>query len=153
MQYEEGTIGRIFVLRLEEGDRLPETVETFAREHGIRAATVLYLGGAADGSKLVVGPEENRGEAIVPIVHRLKGIQEVMGVGTLFPNESGDPILHLHAATGREGDATVGCTRAGVAVWLVGEVVLFEIAGSSGQRRTIPGTPLELLELAGSQQA
>lgn len=151
MQYEEGTIGRIFVLRLEEGDRLPESIETFARDHGIRAATVLYLGGAADGSKLVVGPEENRGDAIVPIVHRLQGTQEVLGVGTLFPNESSEPILHLHAATGREGGATVGCTRAGVAVWLVGEVVILEIADTSGQRKAIQGTPLELLELSDSK--
>ena len=151
MQYEEGTIGRIFVLRLEEGDRLPQSIETFAQEHGVRAAAVFYLGGAADGSKLVVGPEANRGDTIVPIIHKLQGTQEVMGVGTLFPNESGEPILHLHAATGREGKATVGCTRAGVEVWLVGEVIILEIAGSSGERKAIPGSPLELLELGDSK--
>lgn len=147
MQYQQGTIGRIFILRLEAGDRLPETIESFAQEHNIHSATVLYLGGAADGSRLVVGPEPNRGETIVPMVHILQGIQEVMGVGTLFPNESGDPILHLHAASGREGGATVGCTRAGVEVWLVGEVVILEIAGVAAQRKKTPAGHLELLEL------
>ena len=103
MQYGVGTLGRIFVLRLEEGERLPDVIEAFAREQGLREALVFYLGGAQDGSRLVVGPEENRGDAIVPMVHILKGIQEVVGVGTLFPNDAGAPILHLHAATGREG--------------------------------------------------
>ena len=44
----------------------------------------------------------------------------------------------MHAAAGREGRATVGCTRAGVDVWLVGEVVLLEILGAErpGGRKT-----------------
>ncbi|OGP72114.1 MAG: DNA-binding protein [Deltaproteobacteria bacterium RBG_13_58_19] len=147
MQYGVGTLGRIFVLRLEEGERLPDVIEAFAREQGLREALVFYLGGAQDGSRLVVGPEENRGDAIVPMVHILKGIQEVVGVGTLFPNDAGAPILHLHAATGREGNATVGCTRAGVEVWLVGEVVILEILGSEGCRRKDPKSGLQLLQL------
>jgi predicted DNA-binding protein with PD1-like motif len=147
MQYSQGTIGRVFVLRLESEDRLPESIETFAREHDIQHAMVTYLGGAGEGSRLVVGPEKNRGEDIVPIIHSLQGIQEVVAVGTLFPNASGDPVLHMHAAVGREGDATVGCTRAGVQVWLVGEVVLLEFLGVKGERRKDAQSGLELLRL------
>ena len=148
MQYCEGTIGRIFVLRLEEGDRLPEVIESFAEAHRIASAVVFYVGGAKDGSRLVVGPEAGRGEAIVPMIHVLQGIQEVLGVGTLFPDEAGKPVLHMHAATGREGKATVGCTRAGVEVWLVGEVVVLEISGAEGQRKKSPQSGFKLLELA-----
>ena len=32
MQYTEGRMGRVFVLRLEDGERLNDTLETFARE-------------------------------------------------------------------------------------------------------------------------
>jgi predicted DNA-binding protein with PD1-like motif len=32
MQYQEGSIGRVFALRLEDGDRLPDSLEAFARE-------------------------------------------------------------------------------------------------------------------------
>ena len=134
MQYSEGNIGRIFTLRLETGDRLPDSIETFAREHGISRAMVIYVGGAAEGSRVVVGPEEGRGEAIIPMLHAFKGRQEVAGVGTLFPNESGEPVLHMHAGLGREGGATVGCVRAGVDVWLVGEVIILEILGGGGLR-------------------
>lgn len=148
MQYGEGKLGRIFALRLEEGERLNETIEAFARERAIEGAMVLYLGGATHGSRMVVGPEENRGEAIVPLIYPLSGIQEVLAVGTLFPNESGDPSLHLHAATGREGRASVGCTRAGVDVWLVGEVILLEILGTQGQRRKDPQSGFQLLQFS-----
>jgi uncharacterized protein len=151
MQYCEGTIGRIFVLRLEEGDRLPEVIESFAEAHRIASAVVFYVGGAKDGSRLVVGPEAGRGEAIVPMIHVLQGIQEVLGVGTLFPDEAGIPVLHMHAATGREGKATVGCTRAGVEVWLVGEVVVLEISGADGERKKSSQSGFKLLELARKQ--
>ena len=146
MQYQEGTIGRVFALRLEEGERLPDTLEAFARDKNIGAAMVIYVGGAKEGSRLVVGPDATRTDAIVPLVHTLAGIQEVLAVGTLFPNDQGDPVLHLHAATGREGDATVGCSRAGVEVWLVGEVIVLEILGTKGCRRPEPPSGFSLLQ-------
>ncbi len=150
MQYEEGSLGRVFVLRLEEGDRLPGVVEYFARDHGIRSAMVIFLGGAADGSRMVVGPEENREETIIPITHVLQGIQEVLALGTIYPTEAGDPMLHLHAASGRDGGATVGCTRPGVDVWLVGEVVILEIQGTKGLRARDPRSGFKLLAIPSS---
>lgn len=146
MQYQEGSIGRVFALRLEEGERLPDTLETFAQEQGLKAAMVIYVGGAKGGSRLVVGPDATKTEAIVPLVHTLTGIQEVLAVGTLFPDEHGAPVLHLHAATGREGEATVGCSRAGVDVWLVGEVIILEILGTRGRRRPEPPSGFSLLQ-------
>jgi predicted DNA-binding protein with PD1-like motif len=146
MQYQEGTVGRVFALRLEEGDRLPDSLEAFAREQGLEVAMVMYVGGAKGGSRLVVGPDASRPDAIVPLVHSLTGIQEVLAVGTLFPNDQGEPVLHMHAATGREGDATVGCSRAGVEVWLVGEVIILEILGIKGRRRPEPPSGFSLLQ-------
>lgn len=148
MQYREGRIGRIFVLRLEDGERLPQAIETFARDQAIKEAMVIYVGGAQSGSRLVVGPEAGRQDAIIPLIHTLAGIQEVVGVGTLFPNEAGEPVLHLHAATGREGGATVGCSRAGVEVWLVGEVIILEVTGTEAVRKKDPATGFQLLDLA-----
>lgn len=147
MEYAQGSIGRVFVVRLEDGERLPEALEAFAREQEIREAVVIFIGGAKSGSRLVVGPDAARPEAIVPLVHTLAGIQEVAGVGTLFPNEAGEPVLHLHAACGREGGATVGCTRAGVEVWLVGEVIILELLGTGGVRRPEPPSGFQLLRM------
>ena len=145
MQFSEGKLGRIFALRLTDGERLPDVLEGFALEQGIQGALVFYLGGAQHGSRVVVGPEAGK-EAVVPMIHVLQGIQEALAVGTIFPNEAGKPVMHLHAASGREGGATVGCTRAGVEVWLVGEVVILEILGTSGQRLKDPESGFELLQ-------
>jgi uncharacterized protein len=145
MQFTEGRMGRVFVLRLEDGERLNDTLEAFARQQGLKHALAFYLGGSASGSQVVVGPDAARPEAIVPLVHMLSGSQEVLAVGTLIPDEAGNPLLHMHAASGREGGATVGCTRAGVDVWLVGEVVVLEILGAGARRRKDPATGFQLL--------
>ena len=147
MQYCEGRMGRVFILRLEEGERLNDSIEKFAREQQLSHGLAFFLGGSADGSKVVVGPEANR-ETIIPMIHALKGEQEVLALGTLIPNEAGEPVLHMHGAAGREGKATVGCTRAGVNVWLIGEVVLLEILGAdSARRQKDPATGFQLLKI------
>ncbi|SPF45775.1 conserved hypothetical protein [Syntrophobacter sp. SbD1] len=151
MQYSQGTIGRVFALKLESGDRIPDAVVDFAREHAVRSAMVFFVGGADATSRLVVGPEENRAEDIVPIVLTLGGIQEAVAVGTLFPDENDNPELHMHAATGREGRATVGCTREGLDVWLIGEVVLLEISGIEGFRKKDPKTGFHMLQLGADE--
>jgi len=147
MRYTEGSMGRVFVLRLEDGDPLNATVEAFAREHGVRRGLAFYVGGGAPETSLVVGPDATRTDGVIPLLHTLSDPHETFAVGTLFPDEAGKPYLHMHAACGREGDATVGCTRAGLETWLIGEVVLVEITGIEGTRKKDPATGFELLEL------
>lgn len=147
MRYTEGSMGRVFVLRLEDGDPLNTTVEAFAREHGVQRGMAFYVGGGAPRTGLVVGPDVTRADGIIPLFHTLEVPHETFAVGTLFPNEAGEPSLHMHAACGREGGATVGCTRAGLQTWLIGEIVLVEIAGAEGERKVDPVSGFELLEL------
>jgi predicted DNA-binding protein with PD1-like motif len=52
MQYSQAEPGRVFVIRLEDGEVVHEEIEAFARRHGIAAASVLVVGGADNGSKL-----------------------------------------------------------------------------------------------------
>ncbi|MCL4503467.1 MAG: DNA-binding protein [Deltaproteobacteria bacterium] len=147
MQYCEGNLGRIFILRLEEGERLNDCIEKFARDKKISHGLAFFLGGSGNGSQMVVGPQPDR-ETIIPIIYALNGAQEVLALGTLIPNEAGEPVLHMHGAAGREGRATVGCTRAGVDVWLIGEVVLLEILGAAAAiRRKDPATGFQLLKI------
>lgn len=146
MQYREGKLGRVFILRLEEGEPLNDSIEIFAREKQVSHGLAFFLGGSADGSQVVVGPEANR-DKIIPMIHPLQGEQEMLALGTLIPNEDGEPVLHMHGAAGREGRATVGCTRAGVNVWLIGEVVLLEILGADSARRQKDATGFQLLQI------
>jgi len=145
MKYSEATPGRIFVLRLEDGDIVHETIEIFAREKGIKAAALTALGGADKGSVLVTGPEQGRATPIVPQTHELTDVHEVTGTGTLFPNAAGEPVLHMHLACGRGDQTITGCIRTGVKVWQVMEVVIRELADCTGRRLPDEATGFELL--------
>jgi len=153
MRSEEAKMGRVFVLRLEDGEIVHEIIETFAREHQIRAAALVLLGGADDGSTLVVGPEEDRTLPVIPMTQILAHAHEVTGTGTLFPDEDGAPILHLHMACGRQEKTVTGCIRAGVKVWRVMEAILFELLETRAVRRQEPPTDFKLLQMATSYEA
>ena len=45
MKASEGELGRVFILRLEDGDRLPDCLEAFAAEKGVAAGHVILVGG------------------------------------------------------------------------------------------------------------
>lgn len=145
MKYSEAKQGRTFVIRLEDGEVVHEQVEQFAYDHSIKAAALIIIGGADKGSKFIVGPEQRRNNPVVPIEHILKDVHETAGVGTLFPDEEGAPILHMHTASGRKTSTVTGCVRNGVRVWQVMEIVLFELLDTSAQRVFDSGTGFKLL--------
>ncbi len=134
MDAEQVHHGRVFVLRLEHGDIVHEAIEGFAMDKGIRAAALIVLGGADRGSRLVLGPKDRTERPVNPIQTALEATHEVAGTGTIFCNEQGDPVLHMHMACGRGESTRTGCIRSGVQVWQVMEAVLFELMGSQGQR-------------------
>jgi predicted DNA-binding protein with PD1-like motif len=146
MRYSVGSVGRVLVIRLEDGDVLHECVERAARESGISRAAVLALGGADRGSQMVVGPKDGRSEEIEPMLTQLAGESELAAVGTLFPDEDDEPSLHMHASAGRDGRSVTGCVRAGVKVWLIQEVIVIEILGTGSKRVKDPRTGFHLLE-------
>ena len=142
MRVSQGRVGRVFVVRLDDKDRLPQAIEDLAQEKGITAASVILLGGIGKG-KVVVGPKT---PALPPdpTIAQLDGVHEISAVGTIFANEAGQPILHLHAALGRDGRTITGCTRTGLEVWLVAEAIITEITDTSAKRVLEEG--LELLQ-------
>lgn len=146
MKYSEGRPGRVFVIRLEQGEVVHQVLEKFAAEKGVRCAAVLMVGGANTGSKLTVGPKDGEARPVIALHHVLSKVHEMAAVGTLFPDEDGNPSLHVHTAVGREGEATVGCIRSGVVVWLILEVIMIEIIDNEAVRRKDPDTGFDLLE-------
>jgi len=145
MKYSQAKQGRIFVIRLEDGDVLHEAIEIFAAQKSISAAALIVLGCADEGSTLVVGPREGRTLPIEPMTHILQNVHEVAGVGTVFPDDEGKPILHMHMACGRRAETTTGCVREGVRVWHVMEIILFELLESTGLRLLEPASGFKLL--------
>ncbi len=142
MKYSQARQGRVFILRLEDGEIVHQVIERFAADQGIKAAALIILGGADDGSRLVVGPQEDRGLPLNPMQHALENAHEVTGTGTIFPDAQGRPLLHMHMACGRKGTTVTGCIREGVKVWHIMEVILLELLDSTAKR--VVEAPLEL---------
>ncbi|MBC8394277.1 MAG: DNA-binding protein [Deltaproteobacteria bacterium] len=147
MKYSQAILGRVFVIRLEDGEVVHEEIERFVKDQGITAAALIIIGGAAEGSKLVVGPEQAQDRPIIPMVHVLDDVHEIAGTGTLFPDEDGNPVLHMHMACGREASSITGCIRQGVKVWQVMEVILFELTGNTAIRALDSQLGFNLLQM------
>ena len=140
--------GRVFVLRLEEGEVLHEAVESFCREHGVVNATITAGGGGDAGSCYVSGPTVPIEGPIVPIVCTVEAPSELTGTGTIFPDEDGNPVMHMHGSIGREGRSSTGCFRVRMVVWLVMEVVIREMGGTGPVRIVSdPRIDAKLLEI------
>ena len=146
MKYSSATLGRALVVRLEDGDVVHECIEEAARAEGIARAAVILLGGADGGSRIVVGPEDGEASPVLPMERVLHDVHEMAGAGTIFPDESGRPVLHLHAAFGRDHQVAAGCIRPGVKTWVVAEAVVIELTGSEATRRVDQATGFELLD-------
>ena len=141
----EGQIGRVFMIRLEDGDVVPQCIERFAEEHGVFTGHAILVGGIGGGD-LVVGPRRSEEMPPEPMLLPIDGAHEVLGVGVLAPGEDGKPVLHIHAALGRGGQTMTGCLRHGVTTWLVGEVVLYEVLGVDMARIKDEQSGFELLD-------
>ena len=131
MQYSEGRLGRVFVLRIDDGEDFLEATRGFVRSKGITTGTILYLG-ALRQAKMVTGPEE---AVFPPDPHHVmfEGGWEMVGIGTICM-EGEKPSVHFHASVGRAGHALTGCLRDRATTYIVAEAVILEFAGISIER-------------------
>jgi predicted DNA-binding protein with PD1-like motif len=147
MKASEGQLGRVFLIRLEDGDTIPVCIESFAEEKRISVGQVILIGGIGDG-QVVVGPRRSDEMPPEPMLLPLDGAHEAVGAGTIAPDRKGKPTLHIHAALGRSGKTTTGCLRPGVTTWMVAEAIIFEILGIDASRVPDEKAGFELLQVA-----
>lgn len=145
--YSEAKLGRIFILRLHDGDRIHEVIESFASEKKISNAFCFFLGGAKEKSKVVVGPKNGTVVPPIPMIALLEGVHEAHGIGTIIKNEQGRPVLHMHISFGRKKTTITGCIRNGVDVWRIGEVIILELNNATVSRVKDRETGFEFLEV------
>ena len=141
MQYTEGQLGRIFVVRIDDGEDMLISLRQFIHDKGITAGSIIFLGALMNG-RMVTGPEE---PVIPPVPHfvMFEGGWEVFGVGTIYPGEGG-PHIHYHASVGRCGHALTGCLREKATTYLIVEAVIFEFTGLSARQEFDKKTQLHL---------
>jgi len=146
MNYTSGTLGRVFVARLDDGESVYDAVHTISEREQVSCAAVMAVGGIRSG-KVVCGPKNLTG-LIQPQFETFDDARELVGFGTLFPQE-GKPSLHFHAGIGRGSEAIVGCPRAGMSVYLVLEVIMIELLGTDAVRELDADFGVHLLKLVG----
>jgi uncharacterized protein len=146
MKATEGKIGRVFFIRLEDGDIIPDCIEEFSREKGITTGHAVIVGGAGSG-QVVVGPRDSEEMPPDPIMLPVDGAHEILASGIIAPDQEGNPVLHIHGALGRSGNTLTGCLRPGVTTWLVGEVVLYEILDTKAERARDERSGFDLLSI------
>ena len=131
MQYTEGQLGRVFVVRIDDGEDMLISLHQFIKDKSIQAGSIVFLGALMNG-RMVTGPEE---PVIPPVPHfvMFEGGWEVFGVGTIYPGEAG-PHIHYHASVGRSGHALTGCLREKAITYLIIEAVILEFTGLSARR-------------------
>ncbi len=131
MQYTEGQIGRVFVVRIDDGEDMLLSLRQFIIDKNIQAGSIQFLGALMSG-RMVTGPEE---PVIPPVPHfvMFEGGWEVFGVGTIYPGEGG-PHIHYHGSVGRSGHALTGCLREKAITYLIVEAVITEFTGLSARR-------------------
>ena len=142
MEYSVGSVGRVVVVRLSEGDELYECIERVAAKESIASAAVFITGGIRKAD-VVVGPKQETPE-IVGDFRKFVGPGEVLGVGTIYSDEEG-PRMHIHTAMGKGDDMMVGCPRGGANVFLVLEVTIIEILGTTACRKLDKSSGVKLL--------
>ncbi len=142
MKYTQGTIGRVFLVKFENNDRLIPDLSGLAKREKIKAATLIFIGALRAGD-LVTGPKK---PVIPPQPNKMvfKDGWEVMGIGTLFTNAKG-PQIHIHASMGKKNKVLTGCVRGNSKVFLVIEAVILELKGVKASKDIDPETGLNLL--------
>jgi len=141
MQYTEGQLGRVFVVRIDNGEDMLISLRQFVIDKSIQAGSITFLGALMNG-RMVTGPEE---PVIPPVPHfvMFEGGWEVFGVGTIYPGEGG-PHIHFHASVGRSGHALTGCLREKATTYLIVEAVIMEFTGLKARREFDQKTQLHL---------
>ena len=141
MQYTEGQLGRVFVVRIDDGEDMLVSLHQFILDKSIQSGSITFLGALMNG-RMVTGPEE---PVIPPVPHfvMFEGGWEVFGIGTIYPGEGG-PHIHYHASVGRSGHALTGCLREKATTYLIIEAVIMEFTGLKARREFDQKTQLHL---------
>ncbi len=144
MNYSVGRIGRVVVAKLEDGEDVLAGLESLAEEEKIESGLFLILGNLKKGS--LVSGAETEDFPILPIWQHFTHNHEILGIGTLFQME-GSPKIHLHAALVHGDELLGGCLREKSEVFLVAELIVFELLDVSAQREKDEKTGFALLKV------
>lgn len=136
MEYRTGKVNRVFSIRFDEGEDFLEGMIELIKKENIRNGWFHVIGGVRE-IDLVIGPKE----PVMPpdpVWQEMRDVRETLGSGSVSWDENDEPRIHLHAALGHHGETVTGCLRKGSKVYLILEVILFEMTGFDAHRPWYP---------------
>jgi predicted DNA-binding protein with PD1-like motif len=142
MEYSVGHTGRVLVLRLDENEDVLGSLESLALKEKIENGVFFVIGSLKEGS-LVSGAETEE-LPVIPMWHHFKKNHDLMGIGNIFSME-GQPKIHMHAALARGEECRMGCLRENSKVFLLEEIIIFELLGTEAYREKDVKTNLSVL--------
>lgn len=124
MDYRKGSIGRVFMVRVDHGEDLLNELTGLALKEDITLAFFMVIGAMGE-AKLVTGPRER---SVPPDIvwSEFSDAREIIGAGNISM-ENGSPKIHLHAAAGSSKGLTMGCIRKKAEAFMVLEVFIMEL--------------------------
>jgi predicted DNA-binding protein with PD1-like motif len=144
MRYTQGKLGRVFVMRMDDGEDILEAVRTLLIKEQVGSALIQVLG-ALRSARMVTGPQKPVLPP-TPQFQEIEGAWEVLALGTAYPSEDG-PKIHLHGSLGWGSDVMTGCLRERASTYLIVEAVVIEILGLKARREMDSASGMFLLEI------
>ncbi len=142
MQHRQ--VGETHLLKLEPGDEVIPSLVAFAREHGIRAASLTAIGAIADP---VLGYFDV--ETKEYLRRAFEGSHEMVALTGNLAMRDGEPILHAHVAIGAKDFQTFAGHLFGGTISATGEFFIRPV-DTALERRLEPEVGLPLWDLRGS---
>ncbi|MFO7761148.1 MAG: PPC domain-containing DNA-binding protein [Thermodesulfobacteriota bacterium] len=147
MEYREGKINRVFIIRFDDGEDCLQEIVNLSKKENVRNGWFQVIGGLREVD-LVTGPRK----PVIPpepVWEKMQDGRETLGCGSVFRDENNEPRIHLHSALGLHGDTLTGCLRQNSKVYLVMEVLLMEISGFTASRPWYPEGGFNRLSFSG----
>jgi predicted DNA-binding protein with PD1-like motif len=134
---------RVLVIVCDKGEEAVAAVGGVLREHGLRAAQVIGVGGL-QGGELGYFDRTVRDYVRIPVAEQV----EVLSLIGDVAERDGEPSLHVHAVLGRRDGSTLGGHLLRGEAWPTLEVVVTEVSPELA-KRIDPETGLALISARG----
>ncbi len=105
MNFGRFTIKDAYVVRLDEGEKVVESLSAFAEKQRIHGAVVTSLVGAISDLEYIT-PGAAKGKP-KPHAEKRKEPMEIVASGSVSRDEDNKPHVHLHGSAGPKGEASV----------------------------------------------
>ncbi len=117
-----------YVLRLDKGEEIVETLKKFCKEEGISLGWVKGIGAA---NRAVIGLLNTKDKKYT--TRELLGDHEIVSLVGNISNMDGEVYLHLHIALANEDYITYGGHLDSAIIGATGEIIIETIDGDVGR--------------------